>query len=107
MGPSFRWDDTWWVRLECASPGCSSAVGNRRDLDFDAAVLRPAAFVGVGGDRIGLALALDVEAALVDALVGEDGRDRDGAALREVLVVRVRTGIVGVAGDVDDGLVEF
>src|SRR5690606_15551220 len=69
-----------WVR---------SALVDRRDLNFAAAVLGTTGFGGVGRDRAHLALAFDIEAALVDALVGQDRRDRNGAALAEAQIVGV------------------
>src|SRR5690606_17009652 len=83
------------------------SAANGRKLDFDAAVLGAAGLCGIRRDRRGLALALDIEAALIDALIGQNGGNGHSAALAERKIVSVVALAVGVAIDIDDGLVEF
>src|SRR5690606_16894683 len=92
-------------RSYCGFP--TGLAANGRELDFHAAVLRATRFGGVGGDGARRPLTLDIEATLIDALIGQDGGDGHRTALAERQIVLVRAGGIGVAIDIDDGLVEL
>ena len=81
--------------------------GQRRKLDLDAPVLGPPAGGRVVGDRPRLAEPGHREAARIDALGVEVAGDGKGAALRELEVVVVVAGGIGVAIHVDHGAVEL
>src|SRR5690348_1570967 len=79
-----------------------SALRDRRDLDFDSAVLRAAGFSRVGSDRLRRAEADGRNAALVDALAAEIIGDGQRAALRQILVMLQAAGRVRMTVDVDE-----
>jgi hypothetical protein len=74
-----------------------------QDLELDPAVLRPALFRLVVGDRLGLAEALGREPLGVDALVDQVGLDRGDAVVRQLHVELGAGDRVGVALDLDLG----
>src|SRR5690349_2250318 len=85
--------------------GRDGSVLDRDDRDLDAAVLRTAGLGVVAGDRTGLARAGHDHALHADAAARQVAGDRIGAIHRQLLVVGVRTDAVGMAGDLDHGLV--
>src|SRR5688572_29950517 len=78
---------------------------DRHQRDLDAAVLRAPGFGVVAGDRAGLAGADDDEALAIQATALQVAGDRIGALLGQLLVVGIAADAVGVAGDLDHGLV--
>jgi len=78
--------------------GRSSAT---REVDLHAAVLRLADAVGGLNERTALTERFAGDHATRDALADQVIADRSSAALREALVVAVRTRLVGVAGERD------
>src|ERR1700693_4305229 len=76
--------------------------GHGADVNLDAAIHLPSFRRGVGLLRTGLAVSGRGDAAARNAVVDEIGAHRSGAPLGQVLVVRGRSGRVGVTLDVDD-----
>src|SRR5690606_32665597 len=77
---------------------------DRGDADLDAAVERAALFGVVVGARVLLAVADRRDAGARDAARGEVVGDRFGPAPRQVEVVTVRAGRIGMAHDVDQAV---
>ena len=74
-------------------------------LDLDTAVGGAAGVGVVGGDRLRLAIAAGADTRLLDAAAGQVIRHRQRAPLRQLLVVRIAAGRIGMAVHVDIGLV--
>ena len=86
----------------------SSLAGRQRDeRQLHAAVLLAARVRVVGRDGAALALADRDDAVRPDAARAEIGRDGAGAAIRQLLVVRVAADTVRVARHLDDRLIEL
>src|SRR3546814_2818392 len=78
---------------------------DRHDLDLDAPVRRAAILGIVRRDRLAFAEAARADPRRLHAARLEIARDRRGAAFGQALVVGIAAGRIGVAVDVDIGLV--
>src|SRR5690606_36049954 len=88
--------------------GSTLAAGSalqRHDPDLDAAVEATPLFGAVVGDREAVAEARDLEALALQALADQVGGHVLGALLGDALVHRLAADVVGMAADLDDGLV--
>src|SRR6185437_3989460 len=83
------------------SPLLAAADGGAADHQLDAAVLLSAGGGGVRSHRIRLAEAGGADRTGAYTLGGQEGSHGGGAAIRELLVVVGRAGVVGVAIHLD------
>src|SRR4051812_612838 len=81
--------------------------GERRELDLDTPVLGASLRRRVGRDRTGLAKTGHGEAALIHPLAGQIVGDSKRTALRQVEIMLVTAGRVGVTEDIDGCLAEL
>ena len=80
--------------------------GDRCKANLDAPVGGATVRRCIAGDRLALAIADDREPARIDALPVQIAGDRKRAILRQLQIVVVVAGGIGVAVDVDQGAVE-